>query len=180
MQETYGFFPLCIISKQEANYFYSLGCSLSSIIAVYLLLVKALYFAGLGNILKVKITSRSVAKTPRISKMQRFATIVYALQPLTMVAKLSILNVCGGSGYVSDFLIYFKSCHQKFRKKTTLKIFAKFKSLICNFTKKETPANIFSYEFCGISKNVFFIEHLSVFLQFSHQSILNVEQFQQI
>ena len=69
MQETYGFFPLCIISKQEANYFYSLGCSLSSIIAVYLLLVKALYFAGLGNILKVKITSRSVAKTPRISKM---------------------------------------------------------------------------------------------------------------
>ena len=30
----------------------------------------------------------------------------------------------------------------------------------CNFIKKETLAQVFSCEFCEISKNTFFIEHL--------------------
>ena len=30
----------------------------------------------------------------------------------------------------------------------------------CNFIKKETLAQVFSCEFCEISKNIFFIEHL--------------------
>ena len=30
----------------------------------------------------------------------------------------------------------------------------------CNFTKKETLAQLFSHEFCEIFKNTFFIEHL--------------------
>ena len=30
----------------------------------------------------------------------------------------------------------------------------------CNFIKKETLAQMFSCEFCGISKNTFFSEHL--------------------
>ena len=30
----------------------------------------------------------------------------------------------------------------------------------CNFVKKETLAQVFSSEFCEISKNTFFIEHL--------------------
>ena len=30
----------------------------------------------------------------------------------------------------------------------------------CNFTKKEALAQVFSCEFCGISKNTFFTEHL--------------------
>ena len=30
----------------------------------------------------------------------------------------------------------------------------------CNFTKKGTLAQVFSYEFCEISKNTFFTEHL--------------------
>ena len=30
----------------------------------------------------------------------------------------------------------------------------------CNFIKKETPAQVFSCEFCKISKNTFSIEHL--------------------
>ena len=30
----------------------------------------------------------------------------------------------------------------------------------CNFLKKETLAHVFSYEFCEISKNTFFTEHL--------------------
>ena len=28
----------------------------------------------------------------------------------------------------------------------------------CNFIKKETPAQVFSCEFCGISRNTFFTE----------------------
>ena len=36
---------------------------------------------------------------------------------------------------------------------TTLNFFA------CNFIKKETLAQVFSYEFCEISKNTFFTEH---------------------
>ena len=30
----------------------------------------------------------------------------------------------------------------------------------CNFIKKETLALVFSWEFCEISKNTFFTEHL--------------------
>ena len=30
----------------------------------------------------------------------------------------------------------------------------------CNFIKKETPAQVFSSEFCEISKNSFFTEHI--------------------
>ena len=32
--------------------------------------------------------------------------------------------------------------------------------MACNFIKKETPAQVCSYEFCKIIKNTFFIEHL--------------------
>ena len=31
---------------------------------------------------------------------------------------------------------------------------------VCNFIKKETLAQVFSCEFCEISKNTFFTEHL--------------------
>ena len=33
-------------------------------------------------------------------------------------------------------------------------------SFLKKFIKKETLAQVFSYEFCEISKNIFFIEHL--------------------
>ena len=33
-------------------------------------------------------------------------------------------------------------------------------SQACNFIKKETLAQVFSYEFCEISNNIFFTEHL--------------------
>ena len=36
---------------------------------------------------------------------------------------------------------------------------------ICNFIKKETLAQVFSSEFCKISKNTFFTEHLHLFIQ---------------
>ena len=42
-----------------------------------------------------------------------------------------------------------KSCLEKFRKIQA-----------CNFIKKETLAQVFPCEFCQISKNVFFTEHL--------------------
>ena len=38
--------------------------------------------------------------------------------------------------------------------------FNKVAGLACNFIKKETLAQVFSCEFCEISKNTFFTEHL--------------------
>ena len=38
----------------------------------------------------------------------------------------------------------------------------KLQAKACNFIKKETLAQVFSCKFCKISKNTFFIEHLSV------------------
>ena len=35
-------------------------------------------------------------------------------------------------------------------------------ALACNFIKKETLVQVFFCEFCGISKNTFFTEHLRV------------------
>ena len=37
---------------------------------------------------------------------------------------------------------------------------ARVSFLICNFIKKETLAQVFSCEFCEISKNTFYTEHL--------------------
>ena len=37
---------------------------------------------------------------------------------------------------------------------------AGLRPMACNFIKKETLAQVFSYEFCKISKNIFFTEHL--------------------
>ena len=34
----------------------------------------------------------------------------------------------------------------------------KLQAYACNFIKKETLARVFSFEFCGISKNTFFTE----------------------
>ena len=51
-----------------------------------------------------------------------------------------------------------KRCYQKFRK-----IHRKIpvpESQACNFIKKETLTRVFSSEFCEISKNTFFTEHL--------------------
>ena len=38
----------------------------------------------------------------------------------------------------------------------------------CNFIKKETSMQMFSGEFCGIFKNIYFIEHLRLLLQWYH------------
>ena len=44
---------------------------------------------------------RGVAGLPQTSKMESFATVVNGWTPLTIVAKLSILDVCGGPDYAS-------------------------------------------------------------------------------
>ena len=59
-------------------------------------------------------------------------------------------------------VFYEKRCSQKFNKihRKHLCQSPFFKPQACNFIKKETPAEVFSREFCEISKNIFFIEHL--------------------
>ena len=68
----------------------------------------------------------------------------------------------------SDFMS--RSSHQRYSVKNgVLRNFTKFtgkylcQSLIfkvCNFVKNETLAQVFSCEFCDISKNILFTEHL--------------------
>ena len=64
--------------------------------------------------------------------------------------------------------VFFRSSHRRYSvRKSVLSNFAKFtrkhlcQSLIFNI-KKETMAEVFSCEFCKISKNTFFTEHLRV------------------
>ena len=60
-----------------------------------------------------------------------------------------VLLLC--EGIHSYTLISFRSRHQRCSVK---------KGAACNFIKKETLAQVFSQEFCEISKNTFFTEHL--------------------
>ena len=61
-------------------------------------------------------------------------------------------------------VIVQKQPPEMFCKKGVLRDFAKFTGnnlcQACNFIKKETLAQVFSSEFCEISKNTFFTEHL--------------------
>ena len=61
-------------------------------------------------------------------------------------------------------LRYLRSSHQRCSmKKGVLRNFAKFTGKhLCqsNYIKKETLAQVFSCEFCGLSKNTFFAEQL--------------------
>ena len=47
------------------------------------------------------------------SKMESFATIVNGYKPLTIVAKLSILNVFGSPGYASDISLDWINVNMK-------------------------------------------------------------------
>ena len=47
----------------------------------------------------------------------------------------------------------------------------------CNFIKKETLAQVFSREFYKISKNTFFIKHLSWLVLYSFTLVLYVNSF---
>ena len=58
------------------------------------------------NVLQIgscnKVNVRGVTIRLKISKMESVATIVNSFQPITIVGKLSILDVCGGPGYASE------------------------------------------------------------------------------
>ena len=54
----------------------------------------------------------------------------------------------------------FLEISQNLLKNTCARVSFLIKLEACNFIKKETLAQVFSCEFCEISKNTFFIEHL--------------------
>ena len=57
--------------------------------------------------------------------------------------------------------VLLKRCFQKFRK--THRKNPKVESLflkVCNFTKKESPGQVFSWELSEILKNTYFVQHL--------------------
>ena len=66
-----------------------------------------------------------------------------------------------------------RSSHPEvFCKKGVLKNFAKFTGLACNFIKKETLTQVLSCEFCEISENTFFTEHIQMTASFLHGECL--------
>ena len=76
----------------------------------------------------------------------------------------------------------YRSSHRRCSiKKGFLRNFAKFtgKHLCrpepCNFIKKETLAQVFSCEFCEISKNTLFTEHLRTTTSFSFITQINLK-----
>ena len=71
----------------------------------------------------------------------------------------------------AKYIFIFRSRRPEvFCKKGVLKIFAKFTGKhmcgACNFIKKETLTQVFSCEFCEISKHTFFTEHRWLLLYF--------------
>ena len=79
---------------------------------------------------------------PLVKMQARKVTLLHGSFP-------SFLNCTNGtkSHKVSQSIVKARSCHQRC-------------FLTCNFIKKEILAQVFSYEFCEISKNNFLTEHL--------------------
>ena len=104
-----------------------------------------------------------------------------------------MVNDCIVSRHVDPILLsskkhrsFYRSSHWRCSvRKGVLRNFAKFtgkhlcQSLLfnnvpgpCNFIKKETLAQVFSCEFCEISKNTFFTEHIWQLLLFLSLSVV--------
>ena len=81
-----------------------------------------------------------------------------------LLQNFSELKFCKKSLYEYKSHLYTKAAVQRFSVKSILRNFAKFTGKrLCQslfFNKKETLAQVFSCDFCEISKNTFFIEHL--------------------
>ena len=58
------------------------------------------------------------------------------------------------------FVLTPLSCEIFFQKNKFLNSIGIYFSKACNFIKIETLAQVFSWEFCKVSKNTFFTEHL--------------------
>ena len=86
------------------------------------------------------------------------------ISELFRICALICRNLPCPQNFVATRLLYYRSNHQRCSmKKDVLRNFAKFTGKhLCQslFFKKETLAQVFSCEFCEISKNTFFTEHL--------------------
>ena len=56
----------------------------------------------------------------------------------------------------------------------------KLQVLVCNFIKKESLAQVFSFEFCEISKNNFFTEHLRTTASSTHREVFYLVQYENL
>ena len=107
----------------------------------------------MGKKLKRNKTKNEHLEHPKTSKMQRFVTIDNVFQPLINVAKLSIQNVCGVSGYASE---KFSDTQRK-----NFKLLSFLPVPITDKERKLTDVFIFIL-LCGTSKS--FMRALKVFL----------------
>ena len=71
---------------------------------------------------------------------------------------------------------YTSGGHEELYEKVVLRNFLKVTGKqACNFIKNETLVQAFSYEFCEIPKNTFFIEHLCWLLLYSENKHFNLQ-----
>ena len=71
---------------------------------------------------------------------------------------------------------YTSGSHEELYEKVVLRNFLKVTGKqACNFIKNETLVQAFSYEFCEIPKNTFFIEHLCWLLLYSENKHFNLQ-----
>ena len=102
--------------------------------------------------------------------VKRCAKVVKSFKPLTILANYSIFDVWQCSEYASEITLKQSHSNLNGRPEVFFKIlrnlqeitcvrvssFNKVAGAACNFTKKETLAQVFSCEFFKISNNTFF------------------------
>ena len=55
---------------------------------------------------RMTLTKKRIKDSPKHLKIESLATIINGYKPLTVVAKLSILNICESSEYTSECITY--------------------------------------------------------------------------
>ena len=102
--------------------------------------------------------------------------IINGFQPLTIAAKLFIIDICESAGYASASSLLSKSAGsvaqgssvkrvllkflQNQQENTRVGVFFDEVAGLCLFIKKENPKEALSCEYCETFKYTFFTEHL--------------------
>ena len=73
-----------------------------------------------------------------------------------------VVNITNNSQKQPPGVFCKKRCSQNSKENTcaSVALLIKLQASVCNFIEKETLAQVFFCEFCEISKNTFFTEHL--------------------
>ena len=115
-------------------------------ITVMSLVISSVYFSGFKQVLACKETSH--VKVSNLYKWWK------CMLKIVFLFRSSHRRCSVRKGVLRNFAKFTEEhlCQSLF--------FNKVRPKACNFIKKETLSQVFSFAFCGISKYTFFIEHL--------------------